>query len=71
MFQRMSTTEVVIILTVLVVAFGSKKIIELARGAGEATKELKNIKKDYEKAVKEVTAMDNPDTKTKSKKGGD
>ncbi len=63
MFRGFSATEAVIILIILVVVFGGKKITELARGAGEATKELKNIKKDYEKAVKEVTDMES--------KGGD
>jgi sec-independent protein translocase protein TatA len=69
MLKGFSITEVVIILIILVVVFGSKKIIELARGAGETTKELKNIKKDYEKAVKEVTYMEPADTKPE--KGGD
>ena len=63
MLKGLSITEVVIVLVVLIVVFGGKKIIELARGAGEATKELKNIKKDYENTVKEVTDIET--------KGGD
>ena len=58
MLQGIGTTEILIILLILVAVFGSKKILELARGAGEATKELKNIKQDYETAVKEVTDVD-------------
>ena len=58
MLQGIGTTEILIILLILVAVFGSKKILELARGAGEATKELKTIKKDYETAVKEVTDVD-------------
>ena len=70
MLRGLSTIEIVIILVILIVFFGGKKITELARGAGEATKELKDIKKDYEKTVKEVTDID-PLSTEPYKKGGD
>lgn len=62
MFTGLSTTEIVIILVVLVAIFGSKRMAELAKDAGQATKKLNHIKKDYEKTVKEVTDLE---------KGGD
>ncbi len=56
--NSLSGTEIVIILVILIIVFGSKRIIDFARGAGETTKELKKIKKEYESTVKEVTDMD-------------
>lgn len=44
----LGTTEIIIIGLVLVLLFGSKKLVEFARGLGESTKELK-------KAAKEIT----------------
>lgn len=53
----MGTLEVILVVAVLLLLFGSKKITEFARGMGEATKELKKVKKDVDDAsdqVKEV-----------------
>jgi sec-independent protein translocase protein TatA len=44
--QNIGTTEVIIIAVVLVVLFGSKKIVDLARGLGQSTKELKKAGKE-------------------------
>jgi sec-independent protein translocase protein TatA len=46
MFSNIGTVELVIILVLLLLFFGSKKLTELARGMGEATKEAKKIKKE-------------------------
>lgn len=46
MFGNLGTAELVIILVLLLLFFGSKKLTELARGMGEATKEVKKIKKE-------------------------
>ena len=46
MFSNIGTAELVIILVLVVLFFGSKKLTELARGMGEATKEAKKIKKE-------------------------
>lgn len=44
----MSTTELIIIGVIIAVLFGSQKLVELARGAGESAKEIKKIKKEIE-----------------------
>lgn len=41
-------TEIVIIVAVLVLFFGAKKIPELARGLGQGIKEFKNATEDTE-----------------------
>lgn len=41
MFNNIGTTEIIIILVVLMVLFGAKKIPEFARGLGEAGTEFK------------------------------
>lgn len=43
MFSNIGTTEIIIIGIVLLVLFGGKKMVELARGLGESTKELKKV----------------------------
>lgn len=48
MFGGIGTTEIIIIGIVLVLLFGSKKIVELARGLGESSKELKKVKKEFD-----------------------
>lgn len=46
--QSIGTTEIVIIAIVLMVLFGGKKINEWARGIGQAGKELKKAKKEFQ-----------------------
>jgi len=41
MFQNIGTVEIILILVVLMVLFGAKKIPEFARGLGEAGTEFK------------------------------
>ena len=43
------TTEIIIIAVVLLLLFGSKKMVELARGLGETKKELTKVKQELEK----------------------
>jgi sec-independent protein translocase protein TatA len=54
MFAGIGTTEIIIIGVVLVLLFGSKKIVELARGLGESSKELKKVKKEFDSPKKEA-----------------
>jgi sec-independent protein translocase protein TatA len=54
MFRNIGTTEILIIVLVLVVLFGGKKINQLARGLGEAGRELKKAKKKVEDTRAEV-----------------
>lgn len=53
MFRNLGTPEIIVILIVLLVLFGGKKLPELARGLGQAGRELKGAKKDVETALKD------------------
>lgn len=53
MFSNIGTTEIIIVALVLIVLFGGKKLPELARGMGEAGKELKKAKKELVDAKNE------------------
>jgi sec-independent protein translocase protein TatA len=44
----LGTTELVLIVVVLVLLFGAKKIPDLARGLGESVRHLRNSFKDDE-----------------------
>lgn len=56
MFNNLGTGEIIIIAIVLMILFGGKKLPELARGIGEASREFR-------------TALNNePKAKTKKKK---
>ena len=47
----LGTTEVVVIVLVVLVLFGAKKIPEFARGLGKGLKEFKNAKDDIKDTV--------------------
>lgn len=49
MFQNTGTSEIVIIVFVIILFFGSKKVPEFIRGVGEAIKELRKITTDEDK----------------------
>ncbi|MBH91084.1 MAG: twin-arginine translocase TatA/TatE family subunit [Candidatus Marinimicrobia bacterium] len=53
----LGTTEVVVIVLVVLVLFGAKKIPEFARGLGKGLKEFKNAKDD----IKDTIDSDNKD----------
>jgi sec-independent protein translocase protein TatA len=53
MLGNIGTGELIVIAVVGLLLFGTKKLNDLARGLGESTKELKKVKKEYDKAVKE------------------
>jgi sec-independent protein translocase protein TatA len=57
MFGNIGATEIILIVLVIIILFGAKKIPELAQGIGKGMKEFK-------KAVKEV----DDDSKTEEKK---
>lgn len=58
-FLFIGTPEIIIILLIVVLLFGSKKIPELARGLGKGMREFKNatsdIQEEIRKSSKEVT----------------
>lgn len=54
MINSIGATEIIVILLVILIFFGAKRIPELARGLGEGIKEFKNasqeIQSEFEKA---------------------
>jgi sec-independent protein translocase protein TatA len=63
MFLFIGTPEIFIILLIVVLLFGSKKIPELARGLGKGMREFKNatsdIQEEIRKSSQEVTNVVN------------
>lgn len=55
MFNNLGTGEIIIIAVVLMILFGGKKLPELARGIGEASREFR----------KALNAEEEPKKKTK------
>ena len=47
----LGTWEIVIIVLVILLLFGGKKLPELARGLGKGLREFKNARRDIEKEV--------------------
>ena len=47
-FGNLGTTEILIILLILFLLFGAKKLPELARGIGKSLGEFKKAKSDFE-----------------------
>ena len=64
MLKNLGAGEITIIGILLLVFFGSKKLNEFARGLGEATKEARKAKSEYQKVV-------GGDTSDLDNKGGD
>ncbi len=52
-FKNLGPTEIFVIVLLLLFLFGSRKLVDLGRGLGEAKKELKTIKEDIKEAKKE------------------
>lgn len=52
MFSNIGAPEIIIILIVVLILFGAKKIPELAQGIGKGMKEFKKALKDVEEEVK-------------------
>jgi TatA/E family protein of Tat protein translocase len=74
MLGNIGTGELLIILAVLIAIFGKKKTNEIARDAGEASKELKKAGKEaleafeeIQKPVVESNPADKPKEETPSK----
>lgn len=64
MFDNIGMGELLIILLVVLVLFGSKKIPDLAQGLGKGIKEFKKAIRDVEEDIK---MPDNSDKKTEHK----
>ena len=50
-----STSEIFVILIIVVMSFGSKKIPELARGLGKGLRELKDASNDIRREIQSST----------------
>jgi len=59
MLQGIGLPEIILIVLILIIFFGSKKMTDMAKGAGEAGKELKKIKNEFDSAKKEVEKIKN------------
>lgn len=51
-FLFIGTPEIIIILLIVVLLFGSKKIPELARGLGKGMREFKNATSDIQEEIR-------------------
>jgi len=58
MFQNIGIGEILVFVLILILLFGGKKISELAKGAGQAGRELKNAGKEIRGAKKDIKDED-------------
>lgn len=49
--KNISSTEIIIIVLILIVLFGGKALVSLGRTSGETVKELKKVKKEFTTAL--------------------
>jgi sec-independent protein translocase protein TatA len=61
MFGNLGAGEIILILLVILILFGAKKIPELAQGLGKGMREFKKSLKDVEEEIK----IDDKETKEK------
>lgn len=52
--NNIGPTEIILIGVILIVFFGSRKVADLGKTAGEATKELKKVNKELTNAVEDA-----------------
>jgi len=55
MFGNLGTAEIIIIILVILIFFGAKKIPELAQGVGKGMREFKKALKDVDEDVKNTS----------------
>jgi len=53
MFGNIGTGEIILILLVVLILFGAKKIPELAQGLGKGIREFKKAMRDVEEEIKQ------------------
>lgn len=68
MLKNIGPLEILIIGIVLILIFGSKKIIDLAHDLGAGTKELKKAKSEYDKTTMEKISEEGVKTEDKEVK---
>jgi sec-independent protein translocase protein TatA len=66
-FMNLAGPDLIVILLIILVLFGARKLPELARGMGQAVKEFQKAKDEFNdelhKAGKSDTQVGNPDVK--------
>lgn len=50
--KNLGPTELIVIGIVLLLIFGKKRMSDVAKGLGESGRELKNVKKEFDEAIK-------------------
>lgn len=63
MFSNIGPMEIILIVIVILLLFGAKKIPEFAQGLGKGMREFKKALKDVEEEVKDASKTDNSDKK--------
>ncbi len=63
MFGNLGTGEIILILLVILILFGAKKIPELAQGLGKGMREFKKSLKDVEDEIKTTDKDDKSESK--------
>lgn len=61
-FLFISMPEIMIIMVIVVVVFGPKKIPEIARGLGKGIRQVKDATNDIKKDIKETSEKNSIDT---------
>ena len=61
MFSGIGTFEILIILFIILLLFGAKKLPELAKGLGKGIKEFKKASNDIKEEVEKATNLDAED----------
>ena len=63
MFGNLGTGEIILIVLVILILFGAKKIPELAQGLGKGMREFKKSLKDVEEEIKSTDKDEKSETK--------
>lgn len=66
MFGNLGAGEIILILLVILILFGAKKIPELARGIGKGMSEFKKGLKEVEHEIKDADKQSDKTTDNKS-----
>ena len=66
MFGNLGAGEIILILLVVLILFGAKKIPELAKGLGKGMSEFKKGLKEVENEIKDADKKEDKTTENKS-----
>ena len=66
LFFNMGGPEIILILAVILIFFGAKKIPELARGLGRGLREFKDATREITDEIESVNVNDKPQAKINS-----